>query len=131
MHKEKGKIIIHDSVKKESWCYFYKKKGHVKKDFAKYKQQLKKKRISISLVCYEFDMIDICYNTWIDFCSIIHISNTMQAFSKLMETVGNKYCIYTRSKVRSHVKAIGTFGLILSFGFVLDVEKTFHILKIF
>ena len=34
--KRKGKIPIQPSIKKESKCFFYKKKGHMKKDCSKF-----------------------------------------------------------------------------------------------
>ena len=62
-HKEKGKVPIQADIKKESKCFFYKKKGHMKKDYVKFKQWLEKKGNSISLVYYESNMDDICHNT--------------------------------------------------------------------
>ena len=35
--KGKGKISIHPSIKKESKCFFCKRKGHMKKDCSKFK----------------------------------------------------------------------------------------------
>ena len=35
--KRKGKIHIQPCIKKESKCFFYKKKGHMKKDRSKFK----------------------------------------------------------------------------------------------
>ena len=36
-------------------------------------------------------------------------------------------CIYSRNKMCSHVEAIGTCSLVLSSGFILNLEKTFYI----
>ena len=41
--KRKGKIPIQLSIKKESKCFFYKKKGHMKKDYSKFKIWFDKK----------------------------------------------------------------------------------------
>ena len=41
--KRKGKIHIQPSIKKESKCFFCKKKGHMKKDYSKFKIWLDKK----------------------------------------------------------------------------------------
>ena len=77
-HKRKGKAPIHAVIKKESKCFFCKKKGHMKKDCFKYKLWLDKKGKSTSLVGYESNMADVCHNTWwIDSGSTIHISNTL------------------------------------------------------
>ena len=35
--KEKGKIHVHPSIKKESKCFFCTKKGHMKKDYSQFK----------------------------------------------------------------------------------------------
>ena len=41
--------------------------------------------------------------------------------------MGNEQCIYSGSKMSSHVEAIGTCSLVLSSGFILELEKTFYI----
>ena len=41
--KRKGKIHVQLGIKKESKCFFYKKKGHMKKDCSKFKIWLDKK----------------------------------------------------------------------------------------
>ena len=41
--------------------------------------------------------------------------------------MGNEQCIYSSSKMSSHVEAIGTCSLVLSSGFILELEKTFYI----
>ena len=41
--------------------------------------------------------------------------------------VGSGQCIYSRNKMRSHVEAIETCTLVLSSGFILELEKTFYI----
>ena len=35
--KKKGKVLAQESVNRESKCFFYKKKGHIKKDCVKFK----------------------------------------------------------------------------------------------
>ena len=54
---EKGKIPHQSDIKKESKCFFCKKKGHVEKDCVKYQNRLEKKGNPFSFVCYE------CVNT--------------------------------------------------------------------
>ena len=39
----------------------------------------------------------------------------------------SEQCIYSRNKMHSHVEAIGTCSLVLSSGFLLNLEKTFYI----
>ena len=63
-HKERVKV------------FFYKKKGHVKKDCSKFKIWLEKKGTQFSFVYYEYDMVNVNHNTWwIDSGSTIHVSN--------------------------------------------------------
>ena len=58
-NKGKGKVPAQANIKKESKCFFCKKKGHIKKDCAKFQQCLKKKGNPISCVCYESNMIEV------------------------------------------------------------------------
>ena len=78
--KKKGENQVppHGSIKKESKCFFCKKKGHAKKGYAKFKKWLENKVNSISCVCYESNIVDVDRNTWwIDSRSTIHILNTL------------------------------------------------------
>ena len=77
--KGKGKEPTQAKIKKESKCFFYKKKGHMKKDYVKFQKWLEKKGNSISFVCYESNMVDVNHNTWwINSGSTIHITNSLQ-----------------------------------------------------
>ncbi|KAL4354134.1 hypothetical protein GQ457_06G003750 [Hibiscus cannabinus] len=128
--KQRGKAKMQPQadIKKEFTCFFCKKKGHLKKDCVKYKGWLEKKGKSISLVCFESNMVDVNYNTWwIDSGSTIHVSNSLQGLKNLREPVGAERHIYSGNKMQSHVEAIGTCELVLSSGFVLILEKTFYI----
>ena len=44
-------------------CYFYGKKGHVKKDCIKYKAWFEKRGINLSFVCYESNLVEVPSNT--------------------------------------------------------------------
>ena len=82
--KGKGKIPPQTDIKKESKCFFCKKKGHMKKDCPKFKIWLEKKGNLTSFVCYESNMVDVNHNTWwIDSGSTIHISNSLQGLQNL------------------------------------------------
>ena len=105
----KGRILAQPVVKKESKCFFYKKKGHMKKDCPKFKNWLEKKGSLFAFVCYESNTVNVNYNTWwIDPGSTIHVSNTLQGMKNLRRLVGNEQFIYLGSKVSSHVEAVGT-----------------------
>ncbi|KAL5810495.1 hypothetical protein ACOSQ3_027207 [Xanthoceras sorbifolium] len=105
--KGKGKIPPKADIKKESKCFFCKKKGHMKKDCAKFKKWLDDKGNQI-------------YST-------IHISNSLQGLQNLRKPVGSEQSILSGNKMGSHVEAIGTYYLTLSSGFVLELDKTFYV----
>ena len=76
--KIKGKIPVQPSIKEESKCFFYKKKGHMKKDCSKFKIWLDKKGTEFSFVCFESHLVNVNHKTWwIDSGSTIHVSNTL------------------------------------------------------
>ena len=71
-------------------------------------------------------MVDVGHDTWwIDSGSTIHITNSLQGLQKLRKLVGSEKYIYLKNKLRSHVKALGTCSLVLSSGYILELEKTF------
>ncbi|KAL5775767.1 hypothetical protein ACOSP7_013324 [Xanthoceras sorbifolium] len=126
--KGKGKIPPKTDIKKESRCFFCKKKGHMKKDCAKFKKWLDDKGNQISFVCYESNMVNININTWwIDSGSTIHITNSLQGLQNLRKPVGSEQSILSKNKMGSHVEAIETCYLTLSSGFVLELDKTFYV----
>ena len=126
--KIKGKILVQLGIKKESKCFFGKKKGHMKKDCSKFKIWLDKKGTQFSFVCYESNMVNVNHSTWwIDSGSTIHVSNTLQGMPNLRKTMESEQCIYSGSKMSSRVEAIGTCILVLSCGFILELEKTFYV----
>jgi hypothetical protein len=126
--KGKGKIPPQAGIKKDSKCFFCKKKGHMKKECAKFQKWLEDKGNPTSFVCYESNMVNVNINTWwIDSGSTIHISNSMQGLQNLRKPVGSEQSILSGNKMGSHVEAIGTCYLILSTGFILKLEKTFYV----
>ena len=100
----------------------------MKKDCSKFKIWLDKKGTQFSFVCYESNMVNVNHNTWcIDSGSTIHVSNTLQGMQNLRKPVGSEQCIYSGSKMSSRVEAISTYSLVLSSGFILELEKTFYV----
>ena len=61
--KGKGRVPVQADIRKESKCFFCKKKGHIKNDCVKFQQWLKKKGNPISCVCYESNMVEVSHNT--------------------------------------------------------------------
>ena len=132
--KGKGKIPPQANIKKESKCFFCKKKGHIKKNCEKFAKWLEDKGIfantPTSLVCFESNMADICHDTWwIDSGCTIHVTNVLQDLQNPRKPVGSEKYIYSGNKMSSHVEAIGDCSLVLSSGFVLALEKTFYVPK--
>ena len=100
----------------------------MKKNCSKFKIWLDKKGTQFSFVCYESNMVNVNHNTWwIDSSSTIHVSNTLQGMQNLRKPIGSEQCIYLGSKMSSRVEAIGTCSLVLSNGFILELEKTFYV----
>ena len=62
--KNKDKIHAQPVIKKESKCFFCKKKWHMKKDCLKFKSWMDKKGTLFDFVCYESNMVSINHNTW-------------------------------------------------------------------
>ena len=62
--KRKGKIHVQPGIKKESKCFFCKKKGHMKKDCSKFKIWLDKKGTQLSFAYFESHMVNVNHNTW-------------------------------------------------------------------
>ena len=100
----------------------------MKKDCSKFKIWFDKKGTQFSFVCYESNMVNVNHNTWwIDSGSTIHVSNTLQGMQNLRKPVGSEQYIYSGNKMSSCVEAIGTCNLVLSSGFILELEKTFYV----
>ena len=73
-------------------------------------------------------MVDVNHNTWyIDSGSTIHILNTLEGMPNLRQPVGSEQNVLSGNKVSSHVESIRTCSLVLDNGYVLDLERTFHI----
>ena len=71
--KGNDRIPPQADIKKVTKCFFCKKKGHMKKNCPGFQKWLEKKGKSISLVCYESNMVSVNINTWwIDSGSTIH-----------------------------------------------------------
>ena len=126
--KGKGRIPPQVDIKKENKCFFYKRKGHVKKYCPKFKKWLEKKRNLSSFVCYETNMVHVNINTWwIDSGSTIHIANSLQGMQNQRKRVGSELSLLSGTKMDSHVEAIETCTLTLSNDFVLVLEMTFYV----
>ena len=83
-------VVPKADMKKEFVCFFYKKKGHLKKDCTKYKRWLEMKSNPTSFVCFESNIVDVNHNTqWIDSGCTIHVKNTLQGHEKTNKATRN------------------------------------------
>ena len=79
-------------------------------------------------MCYESNMVHISYNTWrIDSGTTIHVANTMQGFLNQRKPMESEHFIYSGNQISFHVEAVGTYKLVLRFGFVLNLENFFFV----
>ncbi|KAF7839021.1 Retrovirus-related Pol polyprotein from transposon TNT 1-94 [Senna tora] len=109
-------------------CFFCKKKGHVRKNCPKREAWLIKEGNLLSFVCFESNFVDIYHDTWwIDTGCTIHIANTMQSFLNQRKPSPGEQLDFPENRIGSHVEAIRTYRVILSTGFVLDLEQTFYV----
>ena len=61
--KGKGKVPPQADIKKDSKCFFCKKKGHMEKECAKFQKWIADTGNPISFVCYESNMVNVNINT--------------------------------------------------------------------
>jgi hypothetical protein len=74
--KGKVKYLPKQVSRKIPSVFSIKKKGHMKKEFAKFQKWLEDKGNPTSIFCYESNMVNVNINTrWIDSGSTIYISN--------------------------------------------------------
>ena len=64
---------------------------------------------------------------WTNSDSTIYIFNTMQDFLNLRKSKGNEEGIYSGNQMRSKIKDVETFRLVLKFRFILNLENIFYI----
>ena len=113
-------------------CYFCGKKGHLKKDFLKWKNWFKNRGESQSLVCLKTNLTDVPSNSqWIDSDVTLHVSNYIQGFFSSSNPNNGEKTITMGNRKESRIKAIGTYKLLLDTRFILDLLNTFFALDIF
>ena len=129
-NKGNGKVQPKADIKKNSMCFFCKKKGNIKKNCMNHRVWLEKKGISFSFVRYESNFINVNHNArWIDSKSSFHVSNILQGMRNLRKPVGHEQYIHSGGRSSSHVEAIDTYSL--SSGFILQLENTFYVPRFF
>ena len=125
--KGKTKLSPEPVIKKESKCFFCKKKGHRKKDCIKFKAWFDKKGIPILIVCYESNMVHKIYNTlWIDFGFTIHLTNTLQDMQNMRNPITSEQIIYLEKLICSHMEAIGICVLHLDSGLISVLKRLLY-----
>ena len=107
--KGKCKISPQANLKKKNKYFFHKKKGHIKKECAKFKKWLKKIGNLSSIVYYESNAVHFNISIrWIDSRFSIYIANSLQGMQNLRKLVDNEQSILSGNMMGSHVEAIGT-----------------------
>ena len=80
----------------------------------------------LSCVCFESHSVSVCSDTWwIDTGSMIHIANTMHGFLSIRNPHPSEHKVLPGNGIGSNVEAVGTFRIVLSTNYVLDLEQTF------
>jgi hypothetical protein len=113
-------------------CHFCRKFGHVQKDCHKRKAWFEKKCKHLACACFESNLTVVPSNTWwIDSCSTVHVSNSMQGFLTIKTLNLNENFIVMGNGVKVQVVAIGTFRLFQETGCYLDLFQTFYVPSIY
>ena len=82
--------------------------------------------MSYNFVSSEVNLALVPRDTWwIDTGATTHISVTMQACHSIRLPIDGERYIYTGNGKKAQVQAIGTFQLMLDYGFILILENTF------
>ncbi|RVW26828.1 hypothetical protein CK203_111491 [Vitis vinifera] len=89
-------------------CYFYGKKGLVKKDCNKSKAWFEKRGINLSFVCYESNLAEVPSNTWwIDSGATTHVTNLMQGFLTTRKPKESEKFLYMGNRLKVEVVVVG------------------------
>ena len=109
-------------------CYFCKKFEHYQRDCLIHKAWFKRKDKSSGFICFETNLVEVPYNTWwIDSNYTTYISNTMQRFFMIKSINPNENFVFMRNRVKTLVKAIRTYHLILDTKHHLDLFQTLYV----
>lgn len=109
-------------------CYFCKNPGHMKKDCGKYQKWLAKKGTLNIFVFVESNLVLVPPNSWwFDTGCSVHITNTLQGFSRERAANKGEYNIFVGNGIKVAVESIGSVKLKLSSGFVLELKDVLYV----
>ena len=112
-------------------CLFYKKKGHIKKDCAKFKAWLSKceptGNDSLALVC-ESNLSEAPSSSWwLDSGATNHVAFTIQGFINWRKPNQDESKLTVGNNEKADVVFVGDVILILDSGFRLMLKDTFYV----
>ena len=112
-------------------CFFCKKKGHIKKDCAKFKAWLSKREPigndSLALVC-ESNLSEAPSSSWwLDSSATNHVAFTIQGFINRRKPNQDESRLTVENNEKADVVFVGDVILILDFGFRLMPKDTFYV----
>ena len=112
-------------------CFFCKKKGHIKKDCAKFKAWLSKREPigydSLALVC-ESNLSEAPSSSWwLDSGATNHVAFTIQGFINRRKPNQDESRLTVGNNEKDDVVFVGDVILILDFGFRLMLKDTFYV----
>ena len=116
-------------TEKEKECYFCKETGHLRKNCNGFKNWLVKKGNEINVfVCVESNLVYIPPNSWwFDTGCSIHITNSLQGFSKTRVINNEVYNVYVGNGSKVAVESIGSVKLVLSSSFILELSPVLYV----
>ena len=112
-------------------CFFCKKKGHIKKDCAKFKAWLSKREPtsndSLALVCESNLSEALSSSWWLDSGATNHVAFTIRGFINQRKPNQDESKFTVGNNEKADVVFVGDVILILDFGFRLMLKDTFYV----
>ena len=112
-------------------CFFCKKKGHIKKDCAKFKAWLSKREPtsndSLALVCESNLSEAPSSSLWLDSGATNHVAFTIQGFINRRKPNQDESKLNVGNNKKADVVLVGDVILILDSGFRLMLKDTFYV----
>ena len=120
---------VNTEIEKDKECYFCKEKGHMRKNCADFKNWLVKKGKIINVfVCVESNLVFIPPQSWwFDTGCSIHITNSVQGFSKTKEINNEVYNVFVGNGSKVAVESVGSVKFVLGSGFVLNLSPVLFV----
>ena len=108
-------------------CHYCKKTRHFQKDCPICMAWFEKKGKHNAYVCFKSILVEVPYNTWwLDSGRTTHISNIMRRFLTIQTTRPNEKFVLMGNRMKTPMKVVGTYCLILDNGHHLDLLETFY-----